>query len=230
MRLLKLLLGLGCSFILMSASPEKACINTEAIIGLVKDQTEQALGEKDLSLIRYHAFEALNTIERSKAQLQACGCDYARKNLMESLENLKLSTRVTTLEGTRIPLSRAVENISAAWEALQQHPHSQESPYGQKLMPIEKATTGQAQARRVFEEERILETKIEEALRNYERSLNDVVEGVPCEEALVFVRRIYTHSENQLLRDDQTPAKRFYNLRTREIAENALDRLRECSR
>ena len=230
MKLLQLLLGLGGSLILMSASSEKACVNTEAMIGFVKDQTERALDEKDLSLIRFHAFKALNTIERSKAQLQACGCDYARKNLMESLENLKLSTRVTTLEGTRIPLSRAMEYITAAREALQQHSRTHDRPYGEELMTIENSAPTQTQARRVLEEERALETKIEEALQNYERSLNDVVEGVPCDEALVFVRRIYAHSKNQLERADQSPAKRFYNLRTKEITENALDRLRECNR
>lgn len=230
MKLLQLLMGLGASLILMSASTEKACLNTEAMIGFVKDQTERALEEKDLSLIRYHAFRALNTIERSKAQLQACGCDYARKNLMESLENLKLSTRVTTLEGTRIPLSRAREYITAAREALQQHESTHDRPFGQELMAIGNSEPAKTQAKRILEEERALQVKIEEALQNYERSLNDVVEGVPCEEALVFVRRIYAHSKNQLKRDDQTPAKRFYNLRTKEITENALARLRECNR
>lgn len=228
MKLLQLLLGLGGSLILMSASSEKACMNTEAMIGFVKEQTEQALEEKDLSLIRYHAFKALNTIERSKAQLEACGCDYARKNLMESLENLKLSTRVTTLEGTRIPLSRAMDYIRAAREALQQHESTHDRPFGQELLAVDNSVPTETQARRVLEEEKALEMKIEEALKNYERSLNDVVEGVPCEEALVFVRRIYAHSQTQLERGDQTPAKKFYNLRTKEITEKAMDRLRDC--
>ena len=200
------------------------------MIGFVKEQTERSLDEKDLSLVRYHAFNALNAIERSRAQLQACGCDYARKNLLESLENLKLSTRVSTLEATRIPLSRAMEYTAAALEALQQHPITHGRSNGQDPKAAVNTSFRQAQARRVFEEERILETKIEEALQNYERSLKNVVEGVPCREAVVFIRRIYTHSKNQLLREDQTPARRFYNLRTKEIAENALDRLRECNR
>ena len=212
----------------MSASSEKACMNTEAMIGFVKEQTAQALDEQDLSLIRYHAFKALNTIERSKAQLEACGCDYARKNLMESLENLKLSTRVTTLEGAHIPLVRALDYIKAAREALQEHGRSHDRPFGQELLAVDHSVPTQTQAKRVLEEEKALEAKIEEALQNYERSLTEVVEGVPCEEALVFVKRIYAHSQNQLERGDQTPAKKFYNLRTREITERALDRLRDC--
>ena len=230
MKLFQLLLGLAGSFILMSASSEKACMNTEAMIGFVKEQTGKALKEQDLSLIRYHAFKALNTIERSKAQLDACGCDYARKNLMESLENLKLSTRVTTLEGTRIPLERAIDYIAAAREALQQHERTHDRPFGQQLMAVSNSVPTQTQAKRILEEEKALESKIEKALQNYERSLNEVVEGVPCEEALVFVKRIYAHSQSQLERGDQTPAKKFYNLRTKEITEKAMARLGNCKK
>ncbi len=230
MKLLQLLLGLGASLLLVSASSEKACMNTEAMISFVKEQTGLALQEEDLSLIRFHAFKALNTIERSRVQLEQCGCDYARKNLMESLENLKLSTRVTTLEGTRIPLSRALEYIKAAKEALQQHESTHDRPYGQEMMTVNNTPLSQTQARRILDEEKALEDKIEVALLNYERSLNDVVEGVPCEEALVFVKRIYAHSQNQLKRGDQSPAKKFYNLRTKEITEKAMARLRGCQK
>lgn len=205
-------------------------MNTEAMISFVKEQTGLALQEEDLSLIRFHAFKALNTIERSRVQLEQCGCDYARKNLMESLENLKLSTRVTTLEGTRIPLSRALEYIKAAKEALQQHESTHDRPYGQEMMTVNNTPLSQTQARRILDEEKALEDKIEVALLNYERSLNDVVEGVPCEEALVFVKRIYAHSQNQLKRGDQSPAKKFYNLRTKEITEKAMARLRGCQK
>jgi hypothetical protein len=215
---------------MMSASPEIECSNTKAMIGLVKEQTEQALSENDLSLIRDHAFKALNTIESSRAQLRACGCEHARKNIMESLENLKLSTHVTTPEGTRIPLSRALEYIAAAREALQQHPHKHDPPIWQEPMAIEDPAADQDEPKRVFEEERILEMKIEEALRDFEQSLNDVVEVLPCEEALRYIRRVYAHSHDQLERAEQTPAKRIYNLRTKEIAEIALGRLRECNR
>ena len=88
----------------------------------------------------------------------------------------------------------------------------------------------QTQAKRLIEEEKALEAKIEDALINYQQSLNEVVEGVPCEEALVFVKRIYTHTQAQLEKENLTPAKKYYNLRTREITENALDRLSACSR
>lgn len=215
---------------LISASPEEACMNTESLIGFVSEQTAQALEEADMQLIRYHAFKAVNAIERSRNQLQDCGCDYARKNLLESLENLKLATQVSTLEGTRIPLSRAMDYILAGREALDKHEKSHTRPFWQRLVDVDTQPSEHTQANRLLKADKAIEARIEEALVTYQNSLNEVVEGVPCGEALVFVRRVYAHCEKQLERNDQTPAKRFYNLRTKEITQKALDELRECAK
>ena len=230
MKPLRFLIALAGWFLLLSATPEEACSNAEDMIRFVEKQTAQALEQDDMDLTRYHAFKALNAIERTRNQLQACGCEYTRKNLIESLENLKLATRVTTLEGTRIPLSRALDYIHAGKEALRDHDNTHERPFGQQLMASEGGMPSQTQAKRLIEEEKALEAKIEDALINYQQSLNEVVEGVPCEEALVFVRRIYAHTQAQLQKENLTPAKKYYNLRTKEITENALDRLSACSR
>jgi hypothetical protein len=228
MKLFRLLPGIFTFFLLIAATPRDACINTESMIRFVEDQTEQALEEEELNLIRFHTYKALNAIERTRNQLHSCGCDYARKNLLESLEKLKLASRVTTLEGTRIPLSRAMEYIKAAKEALRLHDEMHERPFGQELMVSDTGMPSQTQAKRLIEEEKALEAKIEEALINYENSLQDVVEGVPCQEAVVFVQRVYAHSQKQLESSDLTPARKYYNLRTKEITENALERLSGC--
>ena len=228
MRLLRFLFGLAGSFMLVAATPEDACYNTESMIRFVEDQTEMALEEKDLDLIRFHTYKALNAIERTRGQLQTCGCDYASKNLLESLEKLKLASRVTTPEGTRIPLARAMNYIQAGKEALRLHEKDHARPFGQQLMVSDNGVPSQTQARRLIEEEKALEAKIEEALVNYRQSLEEVVEGVPCEEALVFVKRVYAHCEKQLQAPDLTPARKYYNLRTKEITENALADPRAC--
>ncbi len=230
MKVLRYTLCIVGWFILISATPEKACINTESLIGFISDETTAALEEADIQVIRYHAFKAVNAIERSRAQLEDCGCDYARKNLLESLENLKLATQVSTLEGTRIPLSRAMDYILAGREALGAHEKSHTQPFWQRLVGVDTQDTEHTQATRLLKADKAIEAKIEESLVTYQNSLDEVVEGVPCEEALVFVRRVYAHCEKQLDRNDQTPAKRFYNLRTKEITQKALDELSNCSR
>ena len=225
----RFLIALAGWFLLLSATPEEACSNAEDMIRFVEEQTEQALELEEIDLIRYHAYKAVNAIERTRTQLNACGCEYTRKNLIESLENLKLATRVTTLEGTRIPLARAMDYIHAGKEALKAHDKTHERPFGQQLMTSEAGVPSKTQAKRLIEEEKALEAKIEDALINYQKSLDEVVEGVPCEEALVFVKRIYAHCEKQLENEGLTPAKKYYNLRTKEITEVALDRLSKCS-
>jgi hypothetical protein len=230
MKLLRYILCTGAWFTLISATPEKACINTEALIGFISEETSTALEEADIQVIRYHAFKAVNAIERSRTQLEDCGCDYARKNLLESLENLKLATQVSTLEGTRIPLSRAMDYILAGHDALEAHEKSHTRPFWQRLVGVDTEDTEHTQATRLLKADKAIEAKIEESLVTYQNSLNEVVEGVPCGEALVFVRRVYAHCEKQLERKDQTPAKRFYNLRTKEITQKALDQLNNCSR
>lgn len=229
MKLLRYILCIGGWFLLISATSEKACINTESLIAYLSEQTTEALEKGDIQLIRYHAFKAVNAIERSRTELQDCGCDYARKNLLESLENLKLATQVSTLEGTRIPLSRAMDYILAGREALDQHEKTHKKPFWQRLMTVDTNESKHTQAGRLLKADKAIEAKIEESLITYQNSLNEVVEGVPCDEALVFVKRVYAHCEKQLERDDQTPAKRFYNLRTREITQKALDNLRDCN-
>lgn len=219
---------MGNVFLSVAAIPEDACVNSESMIRFVEEQTEKALDEEDLSLIRYHTFKALNAIERTRLQLQNCGCDYARKNLLESLEKLKLASRVSTLEGTRIPLSRAMAYIQAGKEALKQHEEMHERPFGQQLAVTRTVSPDQTQAKRLIEEEKALEDKIEEALQNYQRSLDEVVQGVPCAEAMVFVQRVYAHCDKQLQDKNLTPSRKYYNLRTKEITENALSRLDEC--
>lgn len=229
MKLLRYILCFGGWFFLISATSEKACINTESLIGYISDETTLALEEGDIQLIRYHAFNAVNAIERSRSQLQDCGCDYARKNLLESLENLKLATQVSTLEGTRIPLSRAMDYILAGEEALDQHEKTHKRPFWQRLINVDTNDSKHTQAGRLLKADKAIEAKIEEALITYQNSLNEVVQGVPCDEALVFVKRVYSHCEQQLERNDQTPAKRFYNLRTKEITQKALDDLSDCN-
>ena len=173
MKPLRSLIALAGWFLLLSATPEEACSNAEDMIRFVEKQTAQALEQDDMDLTRYHAFKALNAIERTRNQLQACGCEYTRKNLIESLENLKLATRVTTLEGTRIPLSRALDYIHAGKEALRDHDNTHERPFGQQLMASEGGMPSQTQAKRLIEEEKALEAKIEDALINYQHSLNE---------------------------------------------------------
>ncbi|MDG1572315.1 hypothetical protein OZ410_08310 [Robiginitalea sp. M366] len=216
------------ALLVFSAAPEKSCASAESLIGFIRNHVEKAMAAEEINMTRYHTYKAVNTIEKARPQFEDCGCDYANKNIHESLESLKLATRVSTLEGARILLQRAMEYALASRDALEDH-ESHGSRYGDDRLALNTADAPEVKAPAGSLSMDQIEGKIDLALEKYRKSLEDVVQDVPCREALEFVERIYAHCERQLLREDLTPAKRYYNMRTKDITENALKALGDCS-
>lgn len=222
-------LFLGSFWLLSAARPDTACTNAESMIGFVENHLKTALGVGDLELSRYHTYKAINTMEKSRDQFEACGCEYAKKNIFESLDNLKLATKISSLEGTRILLRRALEGLLAGEEALEQHDDTHDSPYASDVLAMNTSGLHLETTSQDSTAGKKLEARIDASLEAYRKSLDEVVESVPCREAQEFVQRIYDHCERQLLREDLTPAKRYYNVRTKALTEDALERLEGCS-
>jgi hypothetical protein len=213
---------------LSSFNDNKACEYAGSNIGFIRTQTTKAIEAKDLNISRYHAYKALNAIEKSKQQFEACGCDYAVKNINESLENLKRATRVTSLNGTKILLNRALESELGSLEALEEHDELHGSVYESDVLSLNTTTATKEKNAMKLPPGGILEKKIDVLLINYENSLAKVVNTVPCKEAYDYALGVYEHCEQQLLRTDLTEAKQYLNLRTKEITEAALLQLEDC--
>ena len=229
MRSFILFLCTGSFWLQATAMPGEACLNAGSLIGFIENHVQNALRADDLNMSRYHAYKALNTLEKSRGPMLACGCQYANKHLEQGLENLKMATRVSTLEGSFILLRRALANARAGRDALEEHDTTHDGPYDNDVLSMNTTSALSKAGPSRPETEAQLRERIDLSLKSYENSLLEVVEGVPCEEALTFVERIYAHCERQLLREDLTPAKRYYNLRTKELTETALDQLRGCN-
>ena len=119
---------------------DNACSYASSNIGFVKTQTLKAIEAEDLNQTRYFAYKALNAIEKSKDQLKECGCEYAYKNILAGLDNLKKATRVSSLQGTRILLRRALENTMGSLDALEQHDELHKSPYASDVLAMNTKT------------------------------------------------------------------------------------------
>ncbi|MBC2839906.1 hypothetical protein [Robiginitalea sp. SC105] len=222
-------LVLGSLWLLAFNTPSPGCVDAGSMIGFVETHLKNALDAEEIALARYHTYKAINTMEKSRPQFEDCACDYAKKHLKESLENLKLATRVSSLEGTRILLRRALDGALAGEEALDLHDELHDSPYDSDVLAMNSMQKGpSAPLLADPDNQRRIEEQIDASLQAYKASLADVVNGVPCSEALVFVQRIYDHCERQLLREDLTQAKRYYNYRTKELTEEALRQLQGC--
>lgn len=223
-----LLLCIFCICALSSFTGNNACDYAGSNIGYIKTQTQKAIAAEDLNSARYFAYKALNAIEKSRKQFEACNCDYANKNIFESLENLKRATRVSSLDGTRMLLKKALDNALGSLDALEKHDELHGSQYASDVLAMNTKASDQAVLRMKQPEGPALRRQIDQSLTNYQMSLDEVVRTVPCKDAYAFAHRIFRHCEAQLLKPDLTEAKKYYNLRTKQITADALEQLKNC--
>jgi len=209
---------------------KRACDYVGSNLGYIKSQTQQAIKAEDINFSRYYAYKALNAIEKSRTQFEACGCDYALKSIDEGLENLKKATRIGSLKGAKILLKRALESTYGSLEALEKHDELHVSLYASDLLAMNTKTAAEEKLARKMPKEKDLHNMIDKALVNFKNSLDEVVKNVNCREAYDFASKIYAHCSQELLRKDLTPGKKYYNFRTKEITENALRRLESCGK
>ncbi len=198
-------------------------------IGYIQKETQRALEAENINTSRYHAYKALNAIEKSKKQFMACGCDLAEASIQESLEHLKRATRVSSLASTKLILNKALTSTQNSLDALEEHDEVHNSQYGSNQLSLNTRQSYMAQLKGQIPVGEALERKIDQALINYENSLEEVVSSTPCKEAYKLALTNYERCEEQLLRPDLTEAKKYYNLRTQQITKRALDKLGDCA-
>ncbi len=217
-----------CLFVLTSYSDNKACAYAGSNINYIKTQTQKALAAEDLNTSRYFAYKALNAIEKSRKQFEACNCDYANKSIYESLDYLKKATRVSSLNGSKILLKRALENAIGSLEALEKHDELHGSRYQSDVLAMNTKSAEREKEAMKGPDGPELRKQIDQSLLRYKNSLAEVVKTVDCKDAYAFAYRIYRHCEEELLKPDLSEGKKYYNLRTKQITEDALEELKKC--
>lgn len=229
MRALFLMLVLFTATVLVSFSANKACEYMGSNIGYIQKHTENALDAEDINAARYYAYKALNAIEKSKTQFSACGCEVAEQLITESLEHLKRATRVSSLTGTRLLLEKALVGTQNSLEALEEHEEVHSSQYGSDQLRLNTRDSYMEELKGKIPVGKALEKRIDQALVNYQNSLEKAVNSTPCKEAYRLALKNYERCEEQLLRPELTEAKKYYNLRTKQITAQALEKLKECA-
>ncbi len=216
--------------LLTALKPTEACEYAGSNITFVKTQTEKAISKNDLNLTRYHAFKALNAIEKSKKQMDDCGCDYAAIGMEESAYLLKRATKVSSLEDAKSLLKRVLINTDDSLSALENHhEHINISP-SEEL--TQNANTNddlehESEIQRLADV--FLKNKIDTALEKYRESLNKVVETINCAEAKSFAENIYEECEKELLTPGLSEGRKYYNFKTRKITAEALEKIGDCN-
>lgn len=200
----------------------RECEYAESNIEYAKTQTEKALENPDINLLKYHAYKAVNAIQKSETKLSNCGCTYAQKDLKESVENLKLATKQKELFKAKDLLLISLESIMKGLNALAEHEYHRETLAEDQPNSIQKENTASEESISPIYRE------IDQSLEKYRHSLNAVVETVNCKEASSFAENIIQQCESQLLVENLTEGKKYYYLRTKEITMNALEKLKDC--
>ncbi len=220
-------IGILTIVLFSSFKKNKACEYAGSNIGFVKTQTERALEESDLNKAKFFAYKALNAIEKSKNQFTDCGCKDATLIIEEGLQNLKMATKAMSIGASRILLNRALENTLGSLEALENH-EMHESSFSANVLAMNTLESTNSELAQKIPEPIVLYERIDESLKKYEASLDQIVRSVDCKEARAYATRVFDHCEAELLKPNLTQGKKYYNLRTKVITAAALNKLGDC--
>tara|TARA_R110000868_G_scaffold124711_8_gene329492 strand:+ start:2623 stop:3222 length:600 start_codon:yes stop_codon:yes gene_type:complete len=198
-------------------------------MGYAKSQITAALSTQDINQARFYAYKALNALEKSKDQLKVCGCTYAKTSVYENIEVLTLATKSTTLEGTISYLNESIELTDNTILVLDSH-DTHDSIYSNNELSVNtNSSTEVKTGKKVKFDKRIFEN-IDISLEKYRVSLDKVVRTVNCKDATAFATRIFNESEAQLLKPNISEGSKYYNLRTKEITQEALNKIGDCAK
>tara|TARA_R110002051_G_scaffold250578_3_gene309939 strand:+ start:1262 stop:1951 length:690 start_codon:yes stop_codon:yes gene_type:complete len=217
-------------FLLLSSftNKDRACEYVGSNIEFITSQTQKALLETNLNKAKFEIYKAINAIEKTRGKLEDCGCSYASKNLFDGLDNLIMATKTSTINGARFLLNRVLENTASSIEALQEH-HTHQSKYQKDVLTLNTSKLDNETLVMKMPEVRELRQKIDASLVKFKNSLDDIVKTVDCKEAKEFISGIYNKCEQALLKEKLSEGKKYYNLRTKAIASEALDKLKNCN-
>ena len=214
-------------FFFAAFKPTSACEYAGSNINFVKTQTEKALAQSDLNLIRYFSFKALNAIDKSQKEISACKCEYASISIEESAYLLKRATRASDIKDSKDLLKRALQNTVSGLDALLIHEeeHTVKKPDDLLALNDEKGMNTDKSSEN--SNTTSFKEKLDILLEKYRNSLDKVVSTVNCKDARAYAESIYNNCEHELLKEGLSEQKKYYNLKTQEITAEALTRIQE---
>ncbi len=222
------LAGLLAICLFSSFRPNRACEYAGSNLGFAKVQAEKGISENDLNKVRFFTYKALNAIEKTKDDLDKCGCEDADIFISEGKENIKKAVRTSSLNKAKEHLRNALKNIFGSIEALENH-EFHKNKYPDDVLAMNTVGSKDLGTPKSISSEELLHQKIDVSLMDYEISLNEIVTSVDCKEARAYATRVIGICEAELLKPNLSDGKKYYNLRTKEITVTALQKLNGCN-
>lgn len=207
------------SVLLSSFKSEVPCEKLAYYAGFVHEQIGIALDQAEFKQLKYHTYKAINLMEKAKQPLKECDCEHA-DYFSDALDDLIRASKSEYQTQALTYLTKASEELDLGLQQLNTKIVSKLDGRGPVFVTYDGANTLQLSD--------TLKDRIEKTLEKYSISIQTVMETVDCQQAHDFVEKIYEQCEMELENPKLTSGQKYYNLRVREITQEASKNLPLC--
>lgn len=223
------ILGVLGLWLMASFSTYNACAYASSNLEYIKSKIESAVVAEDLKMAKYHAYKALNGIEKTRKNFEDCGCEGTIESLEYALVELKSATKAKTLKASKIDLHRALESTMIGMKVLSVFEQENANAFGNEELALNTNDSLSDPAALFQTDEKEVKKQVHSCLLGFESSLEKVVTDVDCQDARRFIANIHEESRLILLNTGLSPHKKEYHNRVKVLAEEALEKLGDCN-
>lgn len=228
--LIVFVIGILSQWLMASFSPPgNACEYASSNLEYIKSKIEDAVMAEDLNLAKYHAYKALNGIEKTKNNFMDCGCEGAIESLESTLDYLKTATKASAFSKAKPALHKALERTIIGINVLQEFEQETSSDYGSNVLVMNTTDVLDFNHGMMLTQGAAIKKQVHKCLLDFESSLDKVVSDVDCKDAQRFVSNIYEEARLSLLNTNLSQHKKEYHQRVKTLAEEALQNLEKCN-
>jgi hypothetical protein len=221
-------LGLLGFWLMTAFSTRNACEYANSNLIYIKNKIEDAVLAENIDMAKYHAYKALNGIEKTRSNFLDCGCDGAIESLEGALMELKFATKTESLKASKLALHKALENTMIGIKVLKVFEQENQSNYNNDILVMNTKEVLDNDNPLFLTQNSSVKEQVHSCLLGFESSLEKVVTDVDCEDAHRFITNIYEESRLILLNTKLSPHKKEYYQRVMTLSKEALEKLGSC--
>ena len=221
-------IGILGLLLMASFTTYNACEFANSNTVYIKEQTLLAYKANEIKMVKYHAYRALTSIERSKNNFKDCGCDTASKSIDRTKINLKNATKTSSIYDAKAFVDIALKNTDIGLYALENF--GQDVPIdSDKLLALYTTPSNLIDDDIVNLEGNTLSEKIENSTAKFKISLDEMIKINDCAVSLDYLMKTHKLSLNKSLDKTISPGKRHYHKRIKEITSDAIEKMGDCN-
>ncbi|MBO6830776.1 hypothetical protein [Allomuricauda sp.] len=226
-----LIVGLAMGLFIMTSfsKPANACQYASSNLEYIKSKIQDAIMADALQMVRYHAYKALNGIEKTRENFLDCGCEGALESLENTLTHLKSATKSNDLKKSKSALHKALETATIGGNVLNAFAQETSSEYGSNVLVLNTKNAINFQDGMFLTQGSAVKKQVHQCLLGFESSLEKVVTEVDCADAHRFITNIYEESRLILLNTELSQHKKEYHQRVKTLTQEALQQLGDCN-